>query len=144
MPPLVADLRLLLPTQRVVMILERAAELPSVMIADVLQVPVDDVLALARQARAELVSRNTDRADDQALAAEFRAAVPPELATAYGAAADLDHGRQLVRRRRLRRGLTGATALGLLIAGVLVLLPGPRRPPSARRHSCRPRPRLSV
>ncbi len=128
-PPLVADLRLLLPTQRVVIILERAAELPSVMIADVLQVPVDDVLALARQARAELVSRNTDRADDQALAAEFRAAVPPELATAYGAAADLDHGRQLVRRRRLRRGLTGATALGLLIAGVLVLLPGPRSAP---------------
>ena len=66
-PPLVADLRLLLPDQRVVIILERAAELPSAQIAEVLQVPIDQVLALARQARAELVSRNPDRADDHRL-----------------------------------------------------------------------------
>ena len=37
-PQLVADLRLLVPDERVVIILERAAELPSVQIADVLQV----------------------------------------------------------------------------------------------------------
>ena len=127
-PPLVADLRLLLPDQRVVIILERAAELPSVQIAEVLQVPVDQVLALSRQARAGLVTHHPDRADDQALAAEFRDAVPFELTTASGAADDLDHGRQLVRRGRLRRGLAGVAAL-LLIAGVIFLVPEPRPAP---------------
>ena len=124
-PPLVADLRLLLPDQRVVIILERAGELPSVQIAEVLQVPVDRVLALARQARADLVSRNPDRADDHGLATEFREAVPFELTIAYGSADDLDHGRQLVRRRLIRRGLSGIAALVLLIAGVIFLVPEP-------------------
>ena len=128
-PPLVADLRLLLPDERVVIILERAAELPSVQIADVLQYPVDRVLALARQARAGLVSRRPERENDQMLAAEFRDAVPFELTTGYGISDDLDHGRQLVRRRWVRRGLAGVAALVLLVAGVIVLVPDPRPTP---------------
>ena len=125
-PQLVADLRLLVPDERVVIILERAAELPSVQIAEVLQSPVDKVLALGRQARAGLVSRRPERENDQVLAAEFRDAVPFELTTGYEISDDLDHGRQLVRRRWVRRGLAGVAALVLLVAGVIVLVPEPR------------------
>jgi hypothetical protein len=121
--PIVADLSRLPPDQRAVIVLERYAELPSVQIAEIVGRTVDEVLLLARRARATLTLGNPDRADDTQLAAEFREAVPLDRRVAYDGAADLAHGRQLVRRRWLRRGLTAAAALMLMVAGVVVLAP---------------------
>ena len=122
-PEIVRDLQRLPADQRAVIVLERYAELPSVQIAEVCSRTVDDVLVLARQARAALDADHPDRAQDAALAEELRAAIPLDRRTAYDGAADLDHGRHLVRRRWLRRGLAAAVAAILVVAGVLFLLP---------------------
>jgi hypothetical protein len=108
-----------------VIVLERYAELPSVQIAEVCGRTVDEVLVLARQARATLRADHPDRADDAALAEELREAIPLDRRIAYGGADDLDHGRHLVRRRWLRRGVAAAVALVLVVAGVVVLRPDP-------------------
>jgi DNA-directed RNA polymerase specialized sigma24 family protein len=121
--PIVADLSRLPPDQRSVIVLERYAELPSVQIGQIVGRTVDEVLLLARQARATLTFGHPERADDAQLAAELREAVPLDRRAAYDGAADLAHGRQLVRRRWLRRGLATVAALVLVVAGVVVLLP---------------------
>ena len=120
--PIMADLRLLTPDLRTVIILERYAELPSVQIAEVMGRTVDEVLVLSRQARAALSAGHPERAIDQGLAQELRDAIPFDRRVAYGSADDLAHGRRLVRRRRLRRGAAVAAAL-LLVAGIAILLP---------------------
>ena len=122
-PEIVPDLQRLPADQRAVIVLERYAELPSVQIAEVCGRTVDEVLVLARQARAALGADHPDRADDAALAEELRGAIPLDRRTAYGAADDLDHGRHLVRRRWLRRGLAAAVAVALLVTGVVFLVP---------------------
>ena len=127
-PEIVADLQRLPPDQRAVIVLERYAELPSVQIAQVCGCTVDEVLVLARQARAALGANHPDRAHDAALAEELRAAIPLDRRTAYGGADDLDHGRHLVRRRWLRRGVAAAVAVVLLATGVVFL--GPEEPPT--------------
>jgi hypothetical protein len=121
-PGIVADLQRLPADQRAVIVLERYAELPSVQIADVCARTVDEVLVLARQARATLGANRPDRADDTTLADELREAIPLNLRTAYGGVDDLDHGRHLVRRRWLRRGLAAVVAAVLLVTGVAFLL----------------------
>jgi DNA-directed RNA polymerase specialized sigma24 family protein len=121
--PVVANLSRLPPDQRAVIILEWYAELPSVQIAEIMSRPVDQVLLLARQARVTLASGNPQRANDTALAEELREAVPLHLRTAYGGAADLAHGRSLVRRRWVRRGLAAVAAVVVLVAAVVVLTP---------------------
>jgi hypothetical protein len=128
--PIVADLARLPPDQRAVIILEWYAELPSVQIAEIVGRPVDQVLLLARQARAALASGHPERVDDATLAEELRDAVPLHLRTAYGGAADLAHGRSLVRRRWLRRGLAAVAAVVVLVAAV-VLAPGRTPAPAA-------------
>ena len=128
--PIVADLSRLPPDQRAVIILEWYAELPSLQIAEILGRPVDQVLLLARQARATLASGHPERAADSALTEELREAVPLHLRTAYGGSADLAHGRQLVRRRWLRRGLAAVAAL-VLIGAAVVLVPDRARAPVA-------------
>ena len=122
-PEIVADLQRLPADQRAVIVLERYAELPSVQIAEVCGRTVDEVLVLARQARATLSADHPGRADDVTLAEELREAIPLSLRTAYGGADDLDHGRHLVRRRWLRRGLAAAVAVVLLVTGAVFLLP---------------------
>lgn len=121
--PIVADLRMLTPDLRTVIILERYAELPSVQIAEVVGRTVDEVLVLSRQARAALAARHPERAIDQGLAQELRDAIPFDRRVAYGSADDLAHGRRLVHRRRLRRGASAVAAALLLVAGIAVLLP---------------------
>jgi hypothetical protein len=120
--PIVADLSRLPLDQRSVIVLERYAELPSVQIAEITGRTVDEILLLARQARATLADGHPERAVDASLAEELREAVPLDRRTAYAGAADLAHGRQLVHRRRLRRGSMGA-ALVLLVAAVMTLMP---------------------
>jgi hypothetical protein len=127
--PIVRDLSRLPADQRAVIILERYAELPSVQIAEIVGRTVDEALQLARQARATLTNGHPERADDASLAEELREAVPLDRRTAYDGAADLAHGRQLVRRRRLWHGSIAAAALALLVSAVLVLVPD-RRPAS--------------
>ena len=130
-PEIVADLQRLPPDQRAVIVLERYAELPSVQIAEVCGRPVDEVLVLARSARAALGANQPDRTQDAALAEELREAIPLDRRTAYAGANDLDHGRHLVRRRWLRRGLAAAVAVALVVAGVVFLLPDPAPAPVA-------------
>jgi hypothetical protein len=121
--PIVADLRMLTPDLRTVIILERYAELPSVQIAEVVGRTIDQVLVLSRQARAVLAAGHPERATDQGLAQELRDAIPFDRRVAHGSADDLAHGRRLVRRRRLRRGAAAVAAALLLVAGIAVLLP---------------------
>src|SRR5918997_1478272 len=122
-PMIVRDLQRLPPDQRAVIVLERYAELPSVQIAEVCDRTVDEVLVLTRQARAALGAGHPDRAEDAVLAEELREAIPLERRTAYDGAVDLDHGRHLVRRRWLRRGLAAAVAAAVLGTGIVFLLP---------------------
>jgi hypothetical protein len=130
-PPIVADLQRLPLDQRSVLVLERYAELPSVQIAEVCGRTVDEVLVLARQAREALRADHPDRSRDAALAEELREAVPLDRRAAYDGAADLDHGRHLVRRRWLRRGLAAAVAVVLVVTGAVFLLPDPAPTPVA-------------
>ena len=138
--PIVADLRRLAADQRTVIILERYAQLPSAQIAEVLGRPIDEVLVLARQARAALAAGHPQRVDDTALARELADAIPVDHRTAYGSADDLAHGRRLVQRRRLRRGAAALAAAVLLVVGFAVLLPDRAPTPSAAPPAATPVP----
>ena len=127
--PVVADLAALTAEERLVLVLERVARLPSVEIAAVLRVGVDDVLALSRAAGAAVVARRPERADDAVLADELTQAVPPGL-RAPAAADDLAHGHTLRRRRGLRRAAAALAVVVLLVLGVTQLR-SPVRPVSA-------------
>src|SRR5215213_7509496 len=130
-PQIVTDLQRLPLDERAVIVLERYAELPSVQIAEVCGRTVDDVLVLARQARSALGADHPDRGQDAALAEELREAIPLDRRAAYDSADDLDHGRHLVRRRRLRRGLAAVVAVVLVLAGAVFLLRDPAPAPVA-------------
>jgi hypothetical protein len=138
--PIVADLSRLPAEQRAVIVLERYAELPSVQIAEIVGRTVDEVLLLARQARATLANGHPDRANDDSLAEELREAVPLDRRTAYDVAADLAHGRQLLRRRWLRRGLATVSTLVLLVAAMVVLAPDRTQAPVAAPPAITPTP----
>lgn len=119
---IVADLRLLTPTDRAVLVLERYAELPTTQIAAVLGVPYDSVISAARRARLALVERSPGRSPDDAIAAELRAAVPD--AEAVGSAtADLDRARRKRGRRRLQRVAMAVAAVVVAILVTVQLVP---------------------
>lgn len=120
--PILSDLALLPREQRAAIVLERFAELPSVQIADLLDRPVDEVLVLARQARAALAAGHSDRRLDERLATELREAVPSDLRT-HRAADDLAHGLRLIRRRRSRRGVVAVAAAVAVIVILTQLWP---------------------
>jgi DNA-directed RNA polymerase specialized sigma24 family protein len=136
--PIVADLRRLPADQRIVIILERYAQLPSARIAEVLGRPIDEVLVLAQQARAALAAGHPQRVDDTGLARELAEAIPVDRRTAYGSADDLVHGRRLVQRRRLRRGAAALAAVLLLVVGIAVLLPDEAPAPIAAPAAATP------
>ena len=120
--PLVTLLATLSARQRMVVVLEWVARVPSVEIAAVLDSSVATVSDVSRDARAALVRAAPELADDTVLAARLDAAVPPDVRSVrrYD---DLSHGRQLVRRRWLRRlGVAAAAAV------LLVLVTGQIRP----------------
>ena len=128
--PLVTLLGTLSARQRLVVVLEWVARIPSVEIAAVLDSSVATVADVARDARAALVRRAPELADDATLVARLDAAVPPDVRSVrrYD---DLAHGQQLVRRRWLRRTGIAAAAMVLLAVVGGQLRRGPQTPVSA-------------
>ena len=129
--PIVSDLHRLDRDQRTVIILERYAQLPSAQIAEVLGRPIDEILVLARQARAALAAGHPHRMNDTALAGELADAIPVDRRTAHGSTDDLAHGRRLLQRSRLRRGAAALAAAVQLVVGIAVLLPDRAQTPIA-------------
>jgi hypothetical protein len=128
---IVVDLGQLPRDQRAAIVLERFTELPSVQIADLLARPVDEVLLLARQARAALVAAHAERRIDGRLAEELRVAIPYDWRTSDHGQQDLAHGQRLVRRRRRRRSSLAAAAVLGLVALTSQLWPSPAPVPEA-------------
>jgi DNA-directed RNA polymerase specialized sigma24 family protein len=115
--PLVTILGTLSARQRLVVVLEWVARLPTVEVAAVLDSSVATVADVARAARAALVRAAPELADDAVLAARLDAAVPPDVASVHRYD-DLARGQQLARRRRLRR-IGAVTAAAVLLVLVL-------------------------
>jgi DNA-directed RNA polymerase specialized sigma24 family protein len=128
--PLVTLLGTLSARQRMVVVLEWVARVPTVEVAAVLDSSVATVADVARDARAALVHAAPELADDAVLALRLDQAVPPDVRSVrrYD---DLTRGRQLVRRRWLRRSGAVAAALVLLVLLVGQLGPAPEAPASA-------------
>lgn len=119
---LLADLARLTREQRAAIVLERFTLLPSLQIAEVLDRPVDEVLVLARQARAALAAGHPERTDDHALGEELRTAAGGAPSPVTGRD-DLAHGRRLVRRRLVRRTMVLAAAVAVLVLVITQLRP---------------------
>jgi DNA-directed RNA polymerase specialized sigma24 family protein len=128
--PLVTVLGTLSARQRMVVVLEWVARLPTVEIAAVLDSSVATVADVARDARSALVRAAPELADDAVLATRLDLAVPPDVRSVrrYD---DLRNGRQLVRRRWLRRAGVAAAAVVLLVLLVGQLRPVAQAPASA-------------
>jgi DNA-directed RNA polymerase specialized sigma24 family protein len=125
--PIVVDLQMLTYEQRVAIVLELYAELPSTRIAEILQLSVGDVLSRAKHARASLAARRRERASDDALVVELEDAIPYHLREPNANADDLAHGRRLTRRRWIQRGWAALVGVVLVVAAVLLV---PTRPPA--------------
>ena len=128
--PLVTLLAALSARQRMVVVLEWVARLPTVEIAAVLDSSVTTVSDVSRAARAALVRASPDLADDAVLATRLDAAVPPDV-RAVRRYDDLAHGRRLVQRRWFRRVAGAAAAVVLLVLVVSQLRPVEQAPASA-------------
>jgi DNA-directed RNA polymerase specialized sigma24 family protein len=126
--PIIADLGMLSYEQRAALVLDRYAGLSTAQIADILQLPLGDLLSLVRRARAILAAGHPERTSDETLAQELTSAIPYELREPLGSAADLAHGRRLSHRRWLQRGSAAlASAVVVIIAAILLT---PTRPPA--------------
>jgi DNA-directed RNA polymerase specialized sigma24 family protein len=125
--PIVAHLRMLTYDQRVAVILEGYAGLPTVQIAKILERPVGDVPLFVRQARAALAAGHPARTSDEALAEELKAAIPHVMRESDDSTDDLAHGHWLSRRRWIERGAAALVAMVLIVAAVVLL--APTRPP---------------
>ncbi len=127
---IVADLRMLAPSDRAVLVLERFAELPTVQIAAVLGLPYDLVSSAARRARLALVERSPGRSPDDAIAAELRAVVP-DAEAARSATGDLHRARRRQGRRRVQRAVVAVAAAVVIALLVTVQLVPERSTPRA-------------
>ena len=145
--PIVADLGLITYDERVAIVLESYAKLPSAQIAEVLERPVDEVLLLARRARAALATEHPERTSDEALAQELSDAIPYNLRESHGSTSDLAHGRQLIYRHWIQLGSAALVTLVLIVVAGAVLIPtrplvpqaAPSRPtPTALSLNCEP------
>lgn len=121
--PIIADLRLLSYDQRAAVVLDRVAGLSDVQIADILELPVADLLSLDRRARVILSAGRPERTSDETLTQEFTAAIPYELRESLGGTADLAHGRQLIHRRWLQRGSAALAGMVLVVVAAVLLVP---------------------
>lgn len=129
--PIVDDLARLPRDQRIVAVLTHLTQLDAEQIAAVLNRSPGEVAELTRQAQAELELGQPRRVSAQVLTQELHAAVPPELRLAGTGFDDLRRGRRLSSQRRLRRGLSAAAALLVLVVGASQLWPDPASVPSS-------------
>jgi DNA-directed RNA polymerase specialized sigma24 family protein len=144
--PIVVDLQMLSYEERVAIVLDLYAELPSMHIAEILQLPVGEVLSCAKHARASLAARRPERASDGVLDVELEDAIPYHLREPNGSADDLAHGRRLIRRRWIQRGSAALVGVILVVAAVLLVPTRPPAPqvapplpiPTSSRQSCDP------
>jgi DNA-directed RNA polymerase specialized sigma24 family protein len=143
-----ADLSLLSRDQRTAMVLERYTGLPSGQIADLLTRSVEEVQVLARQARTALTAGHPERQTDDKLTAELRSAIPYDWLVSRGAAADLQRGHRLVRRRQWRVGSLAVAAVVALVVLASQLWLEPVRAPEATapvvRASATPTPTATL
>lgn len=82
------------------------------------------VAALLTQGFGRVIDRQPERSGPGKLTRELEAAVPEQGPGDVAAAADLAHGRLLVRRRQLRRAVLATAAVVALLLGVVRLAPG--------------------
>ncbi len=144
--PIVVDLQMLSYDQRVAIVLELYAELPSTHIAQILQLPVGEVLSRAKRARASLAARRPERASGDVLVLELKDAIPYHLREPNTSADDLAHARRLIRRRWIQRGSAALVGVVLVVAAVLLVPTRPPAPqaapplpiPTPSRQSCDP------
>ena len=135
---IVTDLGALSYDERVVIVLDSYAELPSMQIAEVLERPVDEVPLLARKARAALAAGHPRRTNEEVLARELRDAIPDAMRESHANGTDLAHGRQLRYRRWIQRGSAALVAVVLIVVAGAALMP--TRPPVPQAEPSRPTP----
>jgi len=121
--PIVADLRTLSYDQRAAVVLDTYTGLSAAQVADILQLPVGDLLSLSRRARAMLAAKHPERTNDETLSDELKDAIPYDLRESLGSASDVARGRRLNRRRWLQRGSAALTAAALVIVAAILLVP---------------------
>jgi hypothetical protein len=114
-PGIAADLAALGLEQRQVVILRRFAGLSLARIAQLTGQAFDAVHELDRSAREQLIEADREREDETVLAAQLAAAIPFQLRTAPPPQLDVDHGKQLVRRKVGRRLAIAAAAISVLV-----------------------------
>lgn len=128
---IVADLAEVDQSARRVLIAQRLAELDPARTAAVLGLEVAAVHDLVRRATSQLSAREPDRLSDEHLTQELRRAAYGLGGSEPSPAADLAHGRYLVRRDRIR---VLAVAVALVLVAVLggtQVIPLPRPPAQA-------------
>lgn len=128
-PPddIVADLAALAEQDRRLVVLTWYAELSPTLTADLAGIEADQLEGRLAAAQSALATQDPTRADDRQLAAELRVAVQHRALAPDDPVDDLAHGRMLVSRRRLRRGLVAAAMAVVLVVLAAQWLPGPDR-----------------
>lgn len=137
--PLLAELRDLPAGPRAALVLHHHAGLTTAEAAAVLgtdQARVQEWVASATQ---DLARRRPDRLQPGRLADELATAAAPAV-VGGDAGSDRVHGRQLVRRRRLRRLAAGLAAVLVLVLGATTLLDRGARVPQAASTPVAPVP----
>jgi hypothetical protein len=124
--PLLRELQQLAPEQRAGVVLGQYARLTAPAVAEVLRTDVPTVEQWARQAYQVLAGGRPERLQPGRLADELRTVVAAHLDPDQPDAAgvDLQHGRQLVRHRRVRQASALVAAVLVVVVGAVTLLRG--------------------
>jgi len=132
--PVLAELQRLTSEQRAALVLCRYAALTAAEAARVLQTTVTTLERLLAEGAAVLGAVRPERRRADYLADELRsvvAATLPPQEPAASAGRDLEHGRQLVRRRRGRTGAALVAAVLVVVLAAVTVLHGSAAPQAA-------------
>ena len=130
-PGIVADLAEIDESARRVLIVQRLAELDPARTAAVLGLDIAAVHALARQATSQLSAREPARRSDEHLTQELRRAAYATGGAEPSPAADVEHGRYLVRRDRVRVVVVAVALVLVAVLGGTQVIPLLRPPAQA-------------
>jgi hypothetical protein len=124
LPPLLDELQRLVPEQRASLVFGQYGGLTASAVAEALGTDVPTVEQWVRQAYQILAVGHPDRLQPGRLAEELRTAVGRHLGAdgADDARADLQHGHQLVRNRRLRLASALVAAVLVVVVGAVTFL----------------------